>query len=155
MRCLFLLFCLFTSRIIFGQCNIVTIPGNYNYGNCGDIQILSSSGIEVGLYGNCGLIQIVSPLVDDNLSTGIQEVPVSELIIQPNPSLGLFLIKSSVEILTTELYTIYGQKIYYDHESYFEKGYDLSFLPSGIYYLKVQYLHKEHSNIIKQIIIQN
>jgi hypothetical protein len=83
--------------------------------------------------------------------TGINEEELSNsFIIYPNPSIGIFSIKSSENISAIEIVNLVGEKIYQSAINSTKSEIDLSKQPNGIYFLQ---LKTEQGVATKKLII--
>lgn len=135
------------------QCNIESSFGQYSVGNCGDVTIQSFLGTSIALYGSCGTIQISPPLGDGVVISGTSEIESAQLIISPNPSLGIINVRSHSAIRGIEVYTTLGQLVYRSEEDFFERQFDFTQLRDGLYLVKIQLANHQTHVITGTIII--
>ena len=86
---------------------------------------------------------------------GIEPITKEELqiTVYPNPTTGEFTIKNEeLKIKSVEIYDIMGRKFFEDKENLTVlRSYDLTFFPSGVYFLRIQ---TETGTVTKKIIKQ-
>jgi hypothetical protein len=102
--------------------------------------MLSDSGSAYLAWANTlnGEEDVYFSVITPAVSTGISSNSgVVDLLVFPNPSDGIFTVKSSHEV-AVEVYNVLGEKVVADLNAQVEKTIDLSMLRSGIYYLKAK-----------------
>ncbi len=85
-------------------------------------------------------------------ATGINElINENDFIISPNPSMGIFTVKSNNKIQTIEIINLMGEKIYQSTNQQINNSQiDLSNQPNGIYLLQI---NSENGFLIRKGII--
>ena len=69
----------------------------------------------------------------------------------PNPSSGVFKIKSNLKIKDLEIYNVFGERVFYSEYKDDKTNINLELLPKGIYFLKV---HSTNETLSQKIIIE-
>lgn len=153
MKYLFFLLLLLYGEASMAQCNIESSFGQYSHGSCGDVTIQSFLGSSIALYGSCGAVQISPPLGDGVVISGTSDIESAQLIISPNPSLGIINVRSHSAIRGIEVYTTLGQLVYRSEEDFFERQFDFTQLRDGLYLVKIQLANHLTQVITETIII--
>ncbi len=138
------------------------VIGNYNYApnRIRDLAFTSDGGwamvgvrndsaylIKVDCMGN-----IMNPVNCNGVGLEIQ-AGRNNVNVYPNPTKGLINIQSEFELEDIELYEVSGKLISQDKiVGKSQQEYDISFLPKGIYYLKIGLSHGK--NVVQKIVVE-
>ena len=118
----------------------------------GKVQLLKSSFEEVQLVleGSLGgLTALDTVTVSLEFLSGLDEDPLSQVSIYPNPSQGLFVIGSeSGEVLDVSVYSITGTKVYTNRQFISGENIDLTGQAAGAYIVRIQ----NRSGVISKMI---
>lgn len=79
--------------------------------------------------------------------TGLTENKVDKTVVYPNPFTSQINVKTIGNNIAVKLYNTYGQLIYAGN---FVQHHDLSYLPNGLYYLKVEGANPETIKLVKE-----
>ncbi len=106
--------------------------------------------VELVLEGSLGgLAALDTVLVSLEYPSGIEDDPLSQVSIYPNPSQGLFVIGSeSGEVLDVSVYSITGTKVYTNRHLISGENIDLTGQAAGAYIVRIQY----RSGVISKMI---
>lgn len=148
----------FTAEDGTASATVTGASGPYSYlWNTGETTA-SISGLRLGSY----IVQVTDIsgtcvtwgyFPNQSIPAGMATQSVTDIAvaIQPNPSKGVFSIKSETEISKIEVINTLGKRVY---QSVVENGmqeFDLANLPNGIYFL---YMSNEKGSAIKKLIIE-
>ena len=96
-----------------------------------------------------GLTAVDTVMVSLEFLSGLDEDPMSQVSIYPNPSQGLFVIGSETgEVLDVSVYSITGTKVYTNREFISGETIDLTGQAAGAYIVRIQH----HSGVSSQMI---
>ena len=141
---------------------ITTIAGNGVQGYSGDngpatlaeifwpegVAVDSSGNVFVADYGNHRVREIK---ITDSV-TAIKKIPEGSFKVFPNPSKGLFTIRTNLSqnSCNVGVYNMVGEKVYRSDFNTSEFMIDLSGMPAGIYML---YITSEHTTTVQKLVI--
>jgi len=106
--------------------------------------------VELVLEGSLGgLAALDTVLVSLEYPSGIEDDPLSQVSIYPNPSQGMFVIGSETgEVLDVSVYSITGTKVYTNMQFISGEAIDLTSQAAGAYIVRIQ----NRSGVISKMI---
>ena len=128
--------------------NPLSYFGEFEYVNSFHVYCASINGISVVTPGGPPP-PFMSNIYCDQLYMGLNEIDKSiNINVYPNPTTGLFQIKTELEITSIEVLDIFGRRIYYSEKNQTEIN--ISDFENGIYFVRIH--DSKGDSVVKKIV---